>query len=631
MKHYIFLAAVFLLIQFATAQTKTCTTFPTSSEGTDYAVKGFTVEAAFPLSDSLGRMLVKGSHTFKWFKAINTAGETVQAPQQLMPPNYTAIATLPTGNVQVLFSADGNLYDPKNSIAAACIDKRQFQQPDSVMSILLYGCFEPFEINKKNGEASLNKGKHNSNYFMRNLFNKVALQKPIYYTETLRNNDSGRYEFIDHQEKIKAPVLKNIKAILGTGDQVYVDAGYKNQKDKTAISTWQIKEKPMPLVDSACYESHLNNMYMHFSSFNYLQEVFAQIPSFTMWDDHEIRDGWGSHGDEYVDGVLTQPLKTFYNLSRRAFIEHQWAKGPTTPMQIENGVKENQSLHTAFAIGSKSCFMFDLRSERDINRYQAAGKQQMTDFKNWLQQLQQGEEIVIISSIPIFIRYYGVTNLSGILDAELKDDMYDGWDSKYNIAQRDSIVSWLLAARINKNIKPYIVSGDIHTSGISEIWYDDESNNNLCFGESKKDRKVLAYEIIASGLNHETLNQGGLKEVINSKTKRAMKDLRVNDAMIQNITVNNQQYSVDNFFRAYQSKLNFGAIQFLPGHTLLHVFMFNYSRADHVEELIVEAEWDKTEVADRKHYKIKNNTCNNFNYAPPLPQQRRKIYVRKNW
>jgi hypothetical protein len=123
MKRYTSLAAVFLLAQFAAAQTNTCTTFPTSSEGTDYAVKGFIVEAAFPLNDSVGRILVKGSHAFKWFKAINIAGETALAPQQLLPPNYTTIVTLPAGNVQVFFSADGNLYEPKNSIAAACIGK----------------------------------------------------------------------------------------------------------------------------------------------------------------------------------------------------------------------------------------------------------------------------------------------------------------------------------------------------------------------------------------------------------------------------------------------------------------------------------------------------------------------------
>jgi hypothetical protein len=51
--------------------------------------------------------------------------------------------------------------------------------------------------------------------------------------------------------------------------------------------------------------------------------------------------------------------------------------------------------------------------------------------------------------------------------------------------------------------------------------------------------------------------------------------------------------------------------------------------ADHVEELIVEAEWNKTESEDHKHYKIITSTCEKFNYSPSLPQQRRKIHVRK--
>ncbi len=387
----------------------------------------------------------------------------------------------------------------------------------------------------------------------------------------------------------------------------------------------------MPLVDTNCYAAHLSNMYLHFASFDKLQEVFANKPSFSMWDDHEIRDGWGSQGDEYNNGKLTQPLKTYYLQSRRAFIEHQWIKGPATATPVDELVQHNQSLHRAFVIGGKHCFVFDLRSERDINQRQAMSSLQLSAFKNWLAKREEGEEIMLLSSIPLFITYRKIIDLTGKLNAELKDDVSDGWDSEYNIAQRDSIIRYLLEARIKRNVKPYIISGDIHTGGIAEIWYDDESNNSLCFAEHKKDRRVLAYEIIASGLNHETLNQGGFMETINRKAKRALKDLRVNDAMIEHISLNGKNYSIDNFFRAYESKLNFGGIQFTPAETILHTFLFNYEKSDYIEELMVVAEWDKTEVEDRKHYKIKNSRCDKFNYLPPLPQERRKIYVRKNW
>ncbi len=631
MKKFLHSLLFFFTVNFSIAQTNSCTVFPTSSEGTDYNVRGFTVQMAFPAVNGKGRLLIKGGNNFAWFKVNDSTANELIAAQQLLAPNYTTVIEVPTGQTEITFSQDGKIFKKENILNTHVISSESLYDADTSFSILLYGCFEPFEINKKTGDAMLNMGKHNSNYFMRNLFSKVALEKPLHYYQQYRNNDSGKYEFIKQEQSLFQPSLKNVKAIIGTGDQVYVDAGYKNQGKKTAISTWQIKEKPMPLVDTNCYANHLNNMYLHFASFDKLQETFLQKPSFSMWDDHEIRDGWGSHGDEYSNGQLNQPLKTYYLQSRKAFIEHQWIKGPASFLPVSELVIQNKSLHQSFILGGKHCFVFDLRSERDITRKQALSNEQLEAFKNWLMERNVGEEILLVSSIPLFVTYRKIINITGKLDAELKDDVYDGWDSEYNIMQRDSIVAYLLKARIEKDIKPYIVSGDIHTGGIAEIWYDDESNNQLCFAERKKDRRVLAYEIIASGLNHETLNQGGLMEEVNRKVKRAMKDLRVNDAMIEHINLNGKNYSIDNFFRAYESKLNFGSIQFTSSQTMLHTFLFNYDRNDHVEQLTITAEWNKTEAEDRKHYKIKNNNCDKFNYQPPLPQERKKIYVRKNW
>ncbi|MGL4629689.1 MAG: alkaline phosphatase D family protein [Leadbetterella sp.] len=630
MKNLLFYLATILTTIQSIAQ-EDCTKFPSSNLETDYVLRGFYVHAAFPLNDTMGRMLVKGSQEYSWYKITNHKNEIILPDTRLSSPNFTSLVQIPIGNVYVHFSKDGKVYQPSDTIPSEIVGQRIMDDAESPFSILLYGCFEPFEVNEKTGEAQLNKGKNNSNYFMRTLFNKVALGKPLYHYQQERNNDSSKYEFKNLKDKRYQPVIKNVKAILGTGDQVYVDAGYKNQDKKTDISTWQIKEKPMPLVDTTCYKSHLNSMYLHFSSFDKLQEVFANKPSFSMWDDHEIRDGWGSQGDEYTQGKLTDPLRRYYLQSRRAFIEHQWIKGPVSISNIEDLINDNVSLHQTFSIGGKKGFAFDLRSERDINRRQVISQKQLDDFKNWLVSLDKNEEIILLSSIPLFITYRKIIKYSGTLKAEAKDDIADGWDSNYNVAQRDSIIFYLLKSRIEKNIKPYIVSGDIHSGGITEIWYDDDGSTNLCFSERKKDRKILAYEIISSGLNHETLNQGSFWEGFKSEGKKAIKDLRVSNSMVENIKLNDKKYSIDNFLRVYGSKLNFGSIEFDKDKTKLHTFLFDYTKTDHVEELTVIAEWDKTEIDDRKHYKITNNTCNNFNYLPPLPQERRKIYMKKNW
>ncbi len=242
-KKFIFLTCMFLNL-LVNAQNESCTAFPLSPEGTDYNVKGFTVQAAFPAANGNGRLLIKGGSKFNRFKVLNGNHTEILQPQQLFPPNYTTVAALPAGTVQVFFSTDGITYNNANSVTAFAAGNENVHTADTFFTILLYGCFEPFEISKKSGEAMLNKGKHNSNYFMRNLFNKIALEKPIHYYRQYRNNDSGKYEFLHQEQRLFQPAVKNVKAILGTGDQVYVDAGYKNQEKKQPSPYGRSKKNP---------------------------------------------------------------------------------------------------------------------------------------------------------------------------------------------------------------------------------------------------------------------------------------------------------------------------------------------------------------------------------------------------
>jgi hypothetical protein len=39
-----------------------------------------------------------------------------------------------------------------------------------------------------------------------------------------------------------------------------------------------------------------------------------------MWDDHEIRDGWGSHRDS---GSVADTMANYFRIARHAFIANQ--------------------------------------------------------------------------------------------------------------------------------------------------------------------------------------------------------------------------------------------------------------------------------------------------------------------
>lgn len=625
----IILLGISFILQFQGVGQLSCTKFP-KSVTMDYNVQDFQAKVALPADDQLGRVWVKGTPNMNWYKLVQSSGET-KGPFVLTAPNYTDLQIVKAGQVEVFFSQTNFKFEENKKISLHVPDKIDFEKEEP-FALVFYGCFEPFEINKKTGVASVAIGKNNSNYEMRKLFKAVCLNEPVSALVQPRREDSV-YEYKDGNTETQ-PLLKPVRMVIGTGDQVYVDAGYANQKKKTDISTWQISRRPMPLVTSDCYRDHLNRMYQHFGSFGLLNQVFHKIPSAAVIDDHEIRDGWGSQGDEYFRGSMNPRLIEYYMHSRRAYADHQLALGPHNKQQISKLKNNNEPMHQQFKAGSKRVFMFDLRSNRDMHKQVVINRQQFDAFADWINASQQNEEVIIVTSIPLFLGYKALNvRVAKAWNSELADDITDGWDSKANQDQRNQIISLILKNRIEKKIKPFIVSGDVHSGGIMEVWYSDAANATLCTEKEREKRKVLCYELVATGLNHETLtkeNPGLLGIFMSSQKKRSQKHWS-NENLIQFLEpdekvfpMNNTTYRISTVSRIDEGTLNFGAIEFSGNSTNIHIYLHNKVKPI-IEEFIVQAEWDKLGMDDKKYMQINRNDCKIFNYNAPLSQIRKTI------
>jgi hypothetical protein len=105
--------------------------------------------------------------------------------------------------------------------------------------------------------------------------------------------------------------------LCGSGDQVYVEPGhdvYGAWGDAHPITAWTVESRPRPRVGLTAFVAFLDEAYRRSWSFETLDEVLKTTPSVMTWDDHEIRDGWGSQGDEHVY------LDTYYAAARDAFL-----------------------------------------------------------------------------------------------------------------------------------------------------------------------------------------------------------------------------------------------------------------------------------------------------------------------
>jgi hypothetical protein len=385
---------------------------------------------------------------------------------ELRPPFYTDVISIPnTSDVAVRFTDPAHAAGKPLEVALKPVAVESLAENiPGPYSLAFYGCFQPFTVlpTASGPTAAVFRGnKGNSDFSAR-------------FLRYFRNSVLGQTD------------LPAARLVVGTGDQVYVDAGYEAVKavDRShPLSAWTSHGRPLRTVPDE-YTHHLDDMYRAFFSFKDMRDVFAATPQANAWDDHEIRDGWGSVRNDYIGEAVNPALAPYFKLARRAYIEHQVKIGPAAAA----GDDPRQALTQEFKVGSLPGFILDLRSHRNAEAKTVMDRQQFAAFQTWLNN-NAGRKVIIVSSMPLFLINNDIVEKAA--RGELSDDTADSWSSTANQEQREELLTMVVEARV----KPIFVSGDYHKAALSELWQIDAQGNKTVFG----------YELLATGLYHEGL------------------------------------------------------------------------------------------------------------------------------
>lgn len=114
--------------------------------------------------------------------------------------------------------------------------------------------------------------------------------------------------------------------------------------------------------DSAAKRKDLLSLYRlnyrYHWSFDALQEVMRSFPHLGMWDDHEIRDGYGSDEQDF-----TQDNVAIRTIASQAAEEYLFQYGPKLRSEsTRNSAVDN---HMAYVDNTMAAFVFDGRNSRD--------------------------------------------------------------------------------------------------------------------------------------------------------------------------------------------------------------------------------------------------------------------------
>ena len=208
----------------------------------------------------------------------------------------------------------------------------------------------------------------------------------------------------------------------------------------------------------------------------------ARVPSLSMWDDHDIADGWGSYPDATLDSDVGQCI---FATARESFLLFQLcaAPGELPPICLD---RSGESLTWSVHLPGLQVVAPDLRSER--RQHRVMSENGWRAFRAGLCEA-RGGRVLILSSVPAIGPRLSllerVMHLTPWLE-EYQDDLNDQWQSVRHRQEWRSFLRDALELHGRDGIRVTFLSGEIHlaTRGTIETAMGD------------------LHQLVASGIAH---------------------------------------------------------------------------------------------------------------------------------
>ncbi len=289
------------------------------------------------------------------------------------------------------------------------------------------------------------------------------------------------------EETLRRHQKDDLRFIIASGDQVYVDGIKKLNLWRYLNKTMRkVKGKLLPTKEDML--SWYRDIYRGYWGFDVIKRIYSSYPTYMIWDDHELGDGWGSHKikKDRKNKELRWLLPAIDNPSRKlkdndvidlamrmgeagkqAYREYQHSHNP-------GGALAGQYDYH-FQHGSSAFYVLDGRGYRDINRksYRILGEPQLRRFQQWLGRLNPDDTkfLFVVSAVPVLHARAAIVNMSKtylVQKLGLADDLRDSWEHKYHKRERTELMQSLFEVA-DRGIGVSILSGDVHVAAAFKI------------------------------------------------------------------------------------------------------------------------------------------------------------------
>ena len=297
------------------------------------------------------------------------------------------------------------------------------------------------------------------------------------------------WDIMCHALRRRCDSKGDLDFVIAGGDQCYTDGIPTLDIWRHLNDNMMGKDKNGELTPSV--DTMINmyrDIYRGYWGFYPVRRVFSSIPTYMIWDDHELGDGWGSHelNGEEMNEVLPdleargltksdgmELIRRMGTAAKRVYREYQHSHNPSTP----DGQFDYDFHH-------KGCefYVLDGRGHRDIERpsFRILGEEQFRRFESHVNALdpEKVKHLFVVSAVPVLHMYDQLVEQADSLVMDvgnLTDDLRDAWEHPLHNEERKSLMRVLFQAAA-RGIKVAILSGDVHVSAAFKI-SDGEGNS----------------------------------------------------------------------------------------------------------------------------------------------------------
>ncbi len=295
---------------------------------------------------------------------------------------------------------------------------------------------------------------------------------------------------------------KALRFIIAGGDQVYSD-GVETLNIWKYLRQVMRREDGRLLPEKKSMVSWYRDIYRGYWGFAALREVFSSFPTYMIWDDHEISDGWGSRrlkpgSKELLRDILPELeekglseddgrelLARMFRAAKQVYGEYQHSHNPDMSQANPSFPPSAHDYHFSFPAGA--VYVLDGRGQRNFDRsdYKILGREQFERFTHWLETLSIAETpfVFIVSAVPmIHLSHLLVDQGEGVIarKAGLSDDIRDGWEHPAHRRENRRLLKQLFKAA-RKGHRICILSGDVHIAAAFRLTDPDSKQNNVVY------------------------------------------------------------------------------------------------------------------------------------------------------